>query len=282
MRLDREVGDHREAVALVSTTRSAVAASTSPQPTRCSRRTLVEASGSFGRRAGSRTSGAPGSSAAATVKTAGSSSYSTRTRRAASSAASRLSAATAATGSPWYLVSPTAMTGRSWNCGPKRGVGCGRSAADTISRTPGTRRRRSCRSTRSGRGRRAGPRGWHGARPPGGCRRRSAAVPVDPVLAADARAGPISPIRAGAHRSAASAVAQDRLGDLLVAAAPAEVAGQALVDLVNASDARRARAGRARPSPGPGCRSRIGRRPSRGRLPAMGSAGRRRPALRSS
>ena len=73
------------------------------------------------------------------VKTAGSSSYSTRTRPAASSAASFVSAATAATGSPWYFVSPTAMTGRSWNCGPKRGTGWGRSAAVMTSRTPGTR-----------------------------------------------------------------------------------------------------------------------------------------------
>ena len=40
------------------------------------------------------------------------------TRRAASSAASLVSAATAATGSPWNFVSPTASTGRSWNCGP--------------------------------------------------------------------------------------------------------------------------------------------------------------------
>ena len=47
----------------------------------------------------------------AIVWTAGSSSYSTRTRVAAASAASWVSAATAATGSPWYLVSPMARTG---------------------------------------------------------------------------------------------------------------------------------------------------------------------------
>ncbi len=35
-------------------------------------------------------------------------------------------------------VSPTASTGRSWNCGPKRGIGWGRSAAVITSRTPGT------------------------------------------------------------------------------------------------------------------------------------------------
>ena len=108
-----------------STTTSARAASTSPQPYWCSRRTFVAASGSPGRSAGSWTSGAAGSRAAATVKTAGSSSYSTRTSRAASSAASLVSAATAATGSPWYFVSPEAMTGRSSNCGPNRGIGCG-------------------------------------------------------------------------------------------------------------------------------------------------------------
>jgi len=49
-----------------------------------------------------------------------------------------VSAATAATGSPWYLTSPSAMTGRSANWGPNRASGCGRSAAVTISRTPGT------------------------------------------------------------------------------------------------------------------------------------------------
>ena len=64
-------------VHVFSTTRSADAAtaSTSPQPKWCSRRTFVPASGSPGRRAGSCTSGADGSSAAAIVKTAGSSSY---------------------------------------------------------------------------------------------------------------------------------------------------------------------------------------------------------------
>ena len=56
---------------------------------------------------------------------AGSSSNSTETSAAASSAASWVSAATAATGSPWYFVSPVARTGRSLRCGPKRGIGCG-------------------------------------------------------------------------------------------------------------------------------------------------------------
>ena len=97
-----------------------------PRVVRAERRILDE------RRAGAR--------AAAIVTTAGSSSYSTRTRRAASSAASCVSAATAATGSPWYFVSPTAITGRSLNCGPKRGIGCGRSAAVITRRTPGTRK----------------------------------------------------------------------------------------------------------------------------------------------
>ncbi len=97
------------------------------------------ASGSSGRRmAGSCTRWDAGSRAASTVKTAGSSSYSTFTRRAASSAASLVSAATAATGSPWYLTSPTASTGRSSAWGPNRGTGCGRSAAVITRRTPGT------------------------------------------------------------------------------------------------------------------------------------------------
>ncbi len=88
--------------------------------------------------AGSWTSGAPSASDAARVWFAGSSSQATRTSSAASSAASDVSAATAATGSPWYFVSPTARTGRSRRCGPKRGIGCGRSAAVITSRTPGT------------------------------------------------------------------------------------------------------------------------------------------------
>ena len=62
------------------------------------------------------------------------------TRAAAPSAASFVSAATAATGSPWYFVSPTARTGRSSNWGPKRGIGWGRSAAVMTRRTPGTAR----------------------------------------------------------------------------------------------------------------------------------------------
>jgi hypothetical protein len=71
---------------------------------------------------------------------AGSSWYSTRTRRTASSAASRVSAATSATGSPWYFTSPVARTGRSWHWGPKRGTGWGRSAAVMTRCTPATRR----------------------------------------------------------------------------------------------------------------------------------------------
>ena len=49
-----------------------------------------------------------------------------------------ISAATAATGSPWNFVSPVAMTGRSVNCGPKRGIGSGRSKALNTATTPGT------------------------------------------------------------------------------------------------------------------------------------------------
>jgi hypothetical protein len=99
---------------------------------------LVCANGSSGRRAGSWTSGAPSASDPAIVDTAGSSSYSTRTSAAASAAASFVSAATAATGSPWYFVSPIAMTGRSRSCGPNRGIGSGRLAALKTSRTPDT------------------------------------------------------------------------------------------------------------------------------------------------
>ena len=79
--------------------------STSPQPTVWTLRTLLCASGSPGRSAGSCTSGRAGREGSASVTTAGSSSYSTRTRAAASSAASFVSAATAATGSPWYFTS---------------------------------------------------------------------------------------------------------------------------------------------------------------------------------
>jgi hypothetical protein len=56
----------------------------------------------------------------------------------AASAASLVSAATAATGSPWYLTSSPAITGRSRNWGPNRGTGCGRSAAVNTRWTPGT------------------------------------------------------------------------------------------------------------------------------------------------
>ena len=83
----------------------------------------MPASGSPGRSSGSWTSGACGSSAASTPSTAGSTSRRTRTRAAPTSAAPRLAAATAATGSPWYFVSPTASTGRSANAGPNRGNG---------------------------------------------------------------------------------------------------------------------------------------------------------------
>ena len=61
VRLDGELGDHREVVgALDDEIGVRAAASTSPQPWRCSRRTLVSASGSPGRSDGSCTSGASG------------------------------------------------------------------------------------------------------------------------------------------------------------------------------------------------------------------------------
>src|SRR4029078_4807725 len=95
----------------------------SPQTCRCSWRTFVFACGSSGRNDGSWTSGASVARAVSIVKAGGSSSYATFTSAAASSAASLVSAATAATGSPWYLASPVAMTGRSRRCRPKRGIG---------------------------------------------------------------------------------------------------------------------------------------------------------------
>ena len=57
--LDGEVGDHRERVRVLDDEVGPVA-STSPQPKRCSRRTFVPASGSFGRSAGSWTRRPPG------------------------------------------------------------------------------------------------------------------------------------------------------------------------------------------------------------------------------
>ena len=127
----------RPASATRPATRPASAAAMSPQAITCSLSTFVRASGSSGRRPGSWTSSAAGSRAPATVNIAGSSSYSTRTSRAANSASSFVSAATMARGSPWYLTSPVARTGRSLNCGPKRGTGWGRSAAVMTSLTPG-------------------------------------------------------------------------------------------------------------------------------------------------
>ena len=50
-----------------------------------------------------------------------------------------VSAATAATGSPWNFTSPTASTGRSRRCIPNLGTGCGRSAEVITRRTPGDR-----------------------------------------------------------------------------------------------------------------------------------------------
>ena len=79
--LDRELGDHREAVRGLDDERrtSRPPRRRRPSRTRCSARTLVAASGSSGRSDGSWTSGASGASASATVTTAGSGSCSTRT-----------------------------------------------------------------------------------------------------------------------------------------------------------------------------------------------------------
>src|SRR5450759_2539802 len=211
-----------------SMTRSADAVSTSPQPKRCSRKTFVVARGSPARSAGSWTRTASGSSAAATLKIAGSSSYSTLSSRSASSASSFVSAATAATGSPWYFVSPTAMTGRSESWGPKRGTGCGKSAAVMTSRTPGTcsaalvsmemiraRAQSSVTSLTSSAS-------WS---------RMSATYcwlpgtrPMPPTRLGSRRFDPFS---SGGPRGGR----EDRLGDLLVARAAAQVACEALLDL---------------------------------------------------
>jgi len=145
-------------------------------------------------------------------------------------AASFVSAATMATGSPWYFVSPTARTGRSSSCGPKRGMGWGRSAAVITRRTPVTfsaadvsiemilaRAQSSVTSLAS---RTSGTRisatySWRPVtrpKPP----TRLGEVPMKRVLIG-------VPFCDG----------QDCVGDLEVAAAPAEVAGEALLDLVD-------------------------------------------------
>ena len=103
VRLDRELGDHREAVGALDDDVRVALRGVDVAPAVA---VLAQDVGRWraGRRAGSTGPGRaalPGPAAPATVKTAGSSSYPTRTSRAASSAASRVSAATAATGSPW-------------------------------------------------------------------------------------------------------------------------------------------------------------------------------------
>ena len=94
----------------------------------------------------------------------------------------------------------------------------------------------------------------------------------DAVEAADARPGDAADarrVRSRLGRRRSSAVAgrrrsSDRLDDLLVAGAAAEVAGEALLDLGPGRVRGRARAAPAPRSAGPGCRTRTGRRRCRG------------------
>ena len=142
VRLDGELGDHREGVGALDDDVGAVdRVDVAPAVVVLAQDVRGRRAGRPGRSAGSWTSGASGARAAAIVKTAGSSSYSTRTSRAASSAASFVSAATAATGSPWYFVSPTARTGRSCELRPeaRHRLRAGRRPSSRA-RTPGTAR----------------------------------------------------------------------------------------------------------------------------------------------
>ena len=204
----------------------------------------------------------------------------TRPRRgaAASSAASWVSAATAATGSPWYFVSPMASTGRSRRCGPKRGIGCGQvGRRSSRGGRRGPRARPSRRSGRSARARTSSVTSftWRTSSMAAG-RRRTACSPGDAVAAADAgcrlpdaHCGATS-ASGTADRSPTGGAAfvalvgvavrggLDRLDDLLVAGAAAEVAGEALLDL-GARRVRRRREQRLRrDAAGPGCRTRTG------------------------
>ena len=82
-----------------------------------------------------------------------------------------------------------------------------------------------------------------------------------------------------AARGSCAAASRDRVEDLLVARAAAEVAGERLADLGVASATGCAPAGRAWRRSGPACRSRTARRRPRGTPPAPGAARPRRRAL---
>ena len=159
-------------------------------------------------------------------------------------AASSVSAATAATGSPKNFVSPTASTGRSLYAGPYRGTGCGRSPAVRTPRTP----------VNLGRLARVDP---VDAR---ACAVQVNELDVQDVVepdvggvplgaghaldAADARES-IAPIQLSAISAAPSRL-QPRLDDAAVAAAPAQIAGEAFLDLGDRSATGSSSAGTSR------------------------------------
>ena len=169
--------------------------------------------------------------------------------RAASSAASCVSAATAATGSPWYFVSPTARTGRSRDCGPKRGIGCGqvggghdepdaghgqgaRVASIAPIRARATSSVTSLTWSTSSRWMSAtyccspgDPRLGHRRGPT--ARRRVTAATASRAARRSVAGG----WRRGAARRPRRSRQLDGLDDLLVAGAAAQVAGEALLDL---------------------------------------------------
>ena len=212
----------------------------------------MPASGSPGRSAGSWTSGAAGSSAAAIVRTAGSSSYSTWTRRGrllggvlrlGRDGRDRLAVVLRlADGEdrPVAELRPEARHGLGQ-------VGGGHDEAHARDLLGGA----SCRSRRSGpaRSRAVTSFAWSTSG-----RRMSATYCWRPVTRSTppTRGAARRRSRCRGHRSRLLGGRQDRLGDLLVAGAAAEVAGQPLVDV----SARRmrvpTRAGRGPPSSWPG------------------------------
>ena len=142
VRLDRELGDHREVRTCPRRRRSASAVGgvdVAPAVAVLAEDVRARRAGRRDGATGSWTSGASGASAGRD-RVDRRAAPRTRPRRARRPPRRRrgVSAATAATGSPWYFVSPVASTGRSRRCGPKRGIGSGRSAAVMTSRTPGT------------------------------------------------------------------------------------------------------------------------------------------------
>ena len=291
VRLDRELGDHRERVACPRRRRARRPPRRRRRPSRSGARcrTLVPASGSPGRSAGSWTSGASGASAPATVNTAGQLLVlDPHERAAAASAASRVSADDRGDRLAVVLrladrehrpvlelrarsAAPAAAGRRRSSPGARRA-----SASAALASTPRIRARAhverdelrvedvldaEVRDVRWAPVTRPMPPTRLGEPP---TRPGAVTGPGPPRPAARRRPRPPRRPPSRHRRRRARRDGLDRLEDLLVAGAPAEVAGQPLLDLgagrVRVLVEQRVRRHRA----GPGCRTRTARRPCRG------------------